>query len=305
MSRRQRPRPLDYLALALAVFGMSQAALVIRWARAPIEAIGFWRLCAASCLLAGPAWRSRASWLALPARERASVAFAGLLFFVHLWTFTYSTQNTLISHTMIAFSTHPLWTGAGAWLVFGEALTARVLGAYALAAAGVWALVSAVKHGGGSASLPGDLAGLAAALSFSGYVLAGKGARRKLDNAAFAAVVSAVVCVCFLLTGLSRGVALFAPYPCTFWAAIFTLAAGVSIAGHALFSYLLNVIDVNALSCAKLLEPALAAVSAWLILGERLSGRTLVAFALVSSAVLLVLAPSRGALKAEPVELEE
>jgi drug/metabolite transporter (DMT)-like permease len=302
-ARYGRPSGPDYLALGVAVFGMSQAALVIRWAHAPIEAIGFWRLFAASCLLAPFAWRRRASWRALPARERAAVAGAGVLFFLHLWTFTYSTQNTLISHTMIAFSTHPLWTGAGAWLLFGEALTARVFGAYALAGAGVWALVSAAKSGH-AASLGGDAAGFAAALTFSGYVLAGKGARRQLDNAAFASAISAVVCVCFLLTAAARGVALLAPYPWTFWASILALAAGVSIAGHALFSYLLNVLDVNALSCSKLLEPALAAITAWLFLGEGLSGRTLAAFVLVSSAVLLVLWPSRGAPRAEPGELE-
>lgn len=275
-------------ALAVAVLGMSQAALVIRWANAPIEAIGFWRLVIATALLAPLAWRRRASWQALGGADRRAAVLAAALFFSHLWFFTYSTQHTLISHCMIAFETHPLWTGAGAWLLFDEALDARVLLAYALAGAGVWALFSGSTAG--TATLSGDAAGLLAALSFSGYVLAGKGVRRRLDNSVFAALCSGVMAALFFASGTLRHVA-WTGYPWTFWTSVATLAVCVSIAGHAIFSYLLAHMNVNVLSCAKLLEPALAAVGAWLAFGEPLSGRTLAACILVTGAVLLLLLP--------------
>jgi len=288
MRKPRRETGGAFLLLGFAVLGMSQAALMIRWADAPNEAIGFWRQLLAAAVLAFFALRRRESWRSLTPKERAGIPLAGLLFFIHLWTFTYATQHTSIAHTMIGFELHPVWTGLGAWLFFGERLRPRVAAAWLLAAAGIAALLSGKTQG--ATTVAGDAAALLAALSFSGYVLLGKGARRKLDNWVFAFGMSAVMGPLFLAAGLSRGVS-FGPYPWTFWAAVACLAAFVSIGGHAIFSHLLATMDVNALSCAKLLEPALAAVGAWLVLGERLSARTVLAFALVTAAVLLILLP--------------
>ncbi len=294
---------MNIALLGLAISCLSVPALLVRLARAPNEAIGFWRLTTVVILLAPLAWGRRGSWAALPAFDRKSTFGAGLLFFIHLWTFVYSAQHTTIAHCMIAFSTHPLWTGLGARLFFGEAITGRLLRAYALAALGVWALFSG-SHTGGGAGLLGDAAGLLSALSFSGYVLAGKGARRKLDNSVFAFLCSLVMAACFLAVGAARGIPMTG-YPGVFWAAVAGLAVITSLGGHALFTHLLAVMDVNLLSCAKLLEIPLSALGAWLIFGEELSGRTLASFALVSAAVLVLMIPSPGAPRADPAELEE
>ncbi len=288
--------------MSFAVLGMSQAALMIRLAHAPNEAIGFWRQLIATAALAFFAWRRRESWRRLTRMEKAAVPLAAVLFFIHLWAFTYATQHTSVAHTMIGFELHPVWTGLGAWLLFKEKLGARVLFAWLLAAAGIAALLSGATAG--LTSVAGDTAALVAALSFSGYVLLGKGARRKLDNWVFAFMMSVVICPLFFLTGSARGVS-FGPYSFDFWAGVLCLAAFVSIGGHAIFSHLLNEMDVNVLSCAKLLEPALAAVGAWLLLKERLSARTGVAFALVTSAVLLILLPAKTAAPIPVAELED
>ncbi len=292
---------MNLALLAVAVLCMSQPALLVRAAHAPNEAIGFWRLVTAVVLLSPFAWRKRSSWLNLSARDRKSVILAGMLFFIHLWMFVYATQHTRIADLMIAFSTHPVWTGAGAWLFFGERVTPRVVIAYVLAGAGVFALFSGAASG--ATDVWGDAAGLAAAISFSGYVLIGKGARRKLDNFVFAEIVSVVVCAGFFLAGSARGVN-FIDYPPQFWACVVGLAVMTSLGGHALFSHLLAVMDVNLLSCAKLLEMPLAAVGAWAAFGEPFTARTITAFVLVATAVLILLLPKRG-VKALPAEVEE
>lgn len=292
---------MNLALLGLAVACLSIPALLVRLARAPNEAIGFWRLLLVAALLAPLAWRRRASWGALSARDRGSAVGAGFLFFLHLWTFVYSAQHTRVADCMAAFSTHPLWTGLGAWFFFGERLTARVLWAYALAGVGVWALFSGAETAGG-AGLLGDAAGLVSAVSFSGYVLAGKRARRKLDNSVFAFICSGVMAGCFLAVGAARGVAM-TEFPWTFWAAVAALAVVTSLGGHALFTHLLAVMDVNLLSCAKLLEMPLSALGAWLVLGEGLAGGTLAAFGFISAAVLVLLAP-KGAMRAEPAEVD-
>lgn len=275
--------------LALAIGCLSQPANIIRYARAPIEALGFWRLALATAALAPWAWSRRAAWSALSRRELALTGLSGALFFAHLWTFVYSAKHTTVAACMLAFATHPLWTGAGARLFFRQPITRRLVAAYALAAAGVWVLVSGAAAQGRQ-SLLGDAAGLVSALTFSGYVLCGRRARLSLDNASFAAAVYAAAALLFLAAGRARGIG-WLDYPAGTWAAFAALAFVVTLGGHALFTHLLAAMDVNLLSCAKLLEPPLAALGARLAFGERLTPATLWAFALISAAVLVLVAP--------------
>lgn len=292
-----------YLQLSLAILCLSQPAPLIRLARAPNEVIGFWRMLAAAALLAPAAWSRRGSWLRLSGGQRILLCVSGVLFFAHLWSFVYSAQHTTVADCVVAFSTHPLWTAAGAWLFLGERIQPRQGLAYCLAGFGVaglfWGAASL-----GPAGLRGDLAGLASAATFSGYILCGRTVRRRLDNAVFAAAASGVCAVLFLGCGAAKGSA-WTGYPPSFWAAVLALAVVVSIGGHALFTHLLETFDVNVLSCAKLLEPALAAVTARVLFGEALSWRTAWAFSFVAASVLVLLLPSRGGVRLEPAELED
>lgn len=292
---------MSLLILGLAILCLSQSPILVRFAAAPAEAITFWRLLIVCGLLAPSAWSRRRSWTALPRGHRAAAAGAGVFFFAHLWSFVVAAQTTSIAHMMIAFETHPLWTGLGAWLFFGERPRSRVVAGYVLASIGLWLLLSGKDSS--AATLRGDLTALASAAAFSGYVLGSKGARRRLDNLVFTVVCSAIVALLFLAAGAARGVS-WTGYPWMFWASVTGLAVVVSVGGHALFSYLLASMDVNVLSCAKLAEPALAALSAYLAFHERLGPWTASAFALVAIAVALALTAPAGR-AADTAALEE
>jgi drug/metabolite transporter (DMT)-like permease len=272
------------LLLAFAVVCLSLPALLIRGARAPIEAIGFWRLLLACLVLAPWAWKRRKRWTS---EERRAVVLSGTLFFLHLWTFTWSVSHTSVAHLMLAFSTHPVWTGLGAWLLFKEPLGRRELAAFALAAAGV-----AVLFGGslelGGAGLAGDQSALLSAMFFSGWVLAGRRLRRGLDTVSFLFAAYASAAFLFFAAGTARGGA-WSGWPVSTWAALAALGLAVSLGGHGLFTYLLNKYDVLVLSCAKLVEPVLAAAGAAWLYGEPLSPRLGAAFILVAGAVLLLM----------------
>ncbi|MDD5305402.1 MAG: DMT family transporter [Elusimicrobia bacterium] len=282
--------------LGIAVFCLSLPALLIRGARAPIEAIGFWRLILACAVLAPWAWRRRKAWRA-SAPALGSIALAGTLFFLHLWTFTWAVSHTTVANLMLAFSTHPVWTGLGAWLLFKEPLGRRELTALVLAGAGV-----AILFGGsmslGGAGLAGDLSALLSALFFSGWVLAGRRVRRGLDTVSFLFVAYATAALLFFAAGTARGGA-WTGYPLSTWAALATLAFAVSLGGHGLFTYLLNKYDVLVLSCAKLVEPVLAAAGAAWLYREPLSARLGAAFVLIAAGVLVLMRPrSRASLTA-------
>lgn len=275
--------------LVIAILCLSLPALLIREARAPIEAIGFWRLVFACAALAPWAWARRGAWTAPAGR---SVAVAGALFFLHLWTFTWAVTHTTVANSMLAFSTHPVWTGLGAWLWFREPIGRRELIALALAGAGV-----AILFGGsmslGGAGLAGDLSALLSAMCFSGWVLAGRRVRRGLDTVSFLFAAYAAAALLFLAAGAAKGAA-WTGYPPATWAALAALAFAVSLGGHGLFTYLLDKYDVLALSCAKLAEPALAAAAAAWLYGEPLSARLGGAFLLIAAGVVVLLQSPRA-----------
>jgi drug/metabolite transporter (DMT)-like permease len=288
------------LLLAAAIVCLSLPALLIRGARAPIEAIGFWRLFLACAVLAPWAWRRRAAWTAPALR---SVAFAGALFFLHLWTFTWAVPRTTVGNLMLAFSTHPVWTGLGAWLFFKTPLGRRELAAFALAGAGVVVLFGGSARLGG-AGLAGDLSALLSAVFFSGWVLAGSRVRRGLDNVSFLFVAYGTAAVLFAAAGAARGAA-WTGYPPSTWAALAGLAFAVSLGGHGLFTYLLNDYGVLTLSCAKLVEPVLAALGAFWLFGEPASARLGGAFLLIAAGVVVMLrSPRERKLAGEALTLE-
>lgn len=274
------------LLLVIAILCLSLPALLIRGARAPIEAIGFWRLIFACAVLAPWAWTRRRTWNATTIR---SVVLAGTLFFLHLWTFTWAVSHTTVANLMLAFSTHPVWTGLGAWLLFNEPVGRRELAALILAGAGIAILFGGTLSLGG-AGLLGDLSALLSALFFSGWVLAGRRVRRGLDTVSFIFVAYGTAAVLFFILGTARG-ASWSGYTTSTWAALAVLAFAVSLGGHGLFMYLLNKYDVLVLSCAKLIEPVLAAAGAAWLYGEPLSAHLGAAFFLIAAGVVILMRP--------------
>lgn len=282
------------LLLATAVACLSLPALLIRVAQAPIEAIGFWRLFFACAALAPWAWSRRKSRSAAQGR---SAALAGVLFFLHLWTFTWAVSHTSVAHLMLAFSTHPVWTGLGAWLLFREPLGRRELAAFGLAAAGVLVLFGG-SIGLDRTGLAGDLCALLSALFFSAWVLAGRRLRRGLDTVSFLFAAYGSAALLFLAAGTIRGGA-WTGWPASTWAALALLAFAVSLGGHGLFTYLLNKYDVLVLSCAKLAEPVLAGLGASLLFDEPLSPRLGAAFVLIAAGVVVLMRSPAAKVKAD------
>lgn len=269
----------------IAIFGLASASPLIRLAAAPLEIIGFWRLIFCALCFAPFAFRKR-----LFKNEKTPWALlCGVVFFAHLWTFFYATQTTTIANSMILYSTNPLFTALGAFLFFKEKLPRRVIVAYALAIAGIYQLVShnlsfAPEH------LPGDVAALLSGVLLSAYVLTGNKARQTLSNVDFSFLVYMVVGALFGLTAWARGES-FGPYPALTWISIAGLVIFPTLLGHVLFMYLLRHMNINLMSCGKLLEPVLAALAAYVLFHEELTANTWIAFALTASAVLILFFP--------------
>lgn len=269
----------------IAIVGLAQASPLIRLAEAPIEIIGFWRLLLCALCFAPFGWH-RDLWK----RQNLSWAIlSGVIFFAHLWTFFFATKNTSIANSMILYSINPLFTALGAFLFFKEPLPRRVIFAYFLAMVGIYQLVAHELHFSPEHFI-GDGAALLSGVLLSGYVLTGNQARKTFSNSSFSLIIYTIVAVLFGLTAFLREQD-FIHYPAMTWWAIAGLVIFPTILGHALFMYLLRHMNINLMSCGKLFEPPLAAVLAFWIFNEELQPRTLLAFALTSSAVLILFIP--------------
>ena len=160
----------------LALFCLAQSANIVRLVHAPIEILGFWRLLV-SALILMPIAMSKGNLIS-GYRQNPHLflysIFSGFFFYLHLWTFFYSAHHTSIAHCMIIYSVNPLFTALGAWFLFKEEISWRLLFAYVLAFLGIYQLMGSqfsLANIGENAS--GDWSALASAVFFVGYLLSG------------------------------------------------------------------------------------------------------------------------------------
>ncbi len=282
---------LHLILYLIAITSLSTSASLIRLAGAPVEVIGFWRLAASALFLLPFALRTGnlKDHIMKPKKELLMVLLSALFFFAHLWTYFYSAQNTRIANCMIIFSINPLFVSLGSYLVFKERLTLRLLFAYIFAAFGIYNLVShSLSFEAGF--VKGDLAALVSAALFSGYLITGKKARMTLPNSDYTFIAYLITAILFGGSALAQS-ANFTDYGSMTWLAILLSVVFPTLMGHVLFSYLMKRMNLNFMSCGKLLEPALSAVMAYLIFHEELTASAIWAFAFAALAVLILFLP--------------
>lgn len=205
----------------------------------------------------------------------------GFFFFIHLWTFVFAVQHTTVAHTVILFSTNPIFT----YLISQSFLSdAHMSGttklklwiSYPLSLVGILILVSGQDFLS-SSNLKGDVVIVLSALLHSIYLLASRRARAGLGNLEASKWINWVAGSLFLITALVTGVPLLSDSLQT-WLAIGCLIALPSLMGHTLFTYLVNHFPVNVLSLSKLIEPIMSMGLAAYLLGEGVTLRILASF---------------------------
>lgn len=271
----------------LSIFCLALSPILLRWAAAPPDMIGFWRMTAAGlCLLPFALQTGRGTF----GRGRLPlIGLSALFFFAHLWTFTYAAQNTRIAHCMILFATNPLWTALGNRLFFGEPLSRRLIASYLLAVLGIFVLVRQSLHFE-TGLVAGDLIALSSAFFFAGYLLTGKVIRRTTDNTSYTSILYVLTGLLFGVSGLARGID-FIHWEWNTWLALLGLIVLPTFLGHMIFTGLMKRMDINRMSCGKLAEPVIATMLAAWVFREQPSGEVGLAFALTAAAVVILFLP--------------
>lgn len=235
--------------------------------------------------------------LALRIRAADLPLFAGfglvsiaIFFFVYL----YAISRTTVATAAILLYTAPAFVIVLSRVLFHEPVTRPKAAAIALAFAGCVLVVRGYDPAALRLNLPGVLAGLASGLTYAMYSIFGKTALRRYRPATTLVYALGIGAVALGLTALPLG-AVHLTHTAAAWRGIVYLALVTSLLAQWLYLAGLERVEAGRASLVATLEPVVAAVFGYVLLGERLEVWQLVGGALVLSAVLTIrLAPPAG-----------
>jgi drug/metabolite transporter (DMT)-like permease len=266
---------------------LSAGPLLVRLADVDPLASAFWRLALAVPFLVALARRGdrKSPWL--PQCGRGWIVLAGLMFAADLAVWHMGIQRTTLANaTLLANSTaflFPIWgyCAARRWPTPLAAL------ALVMAAAGI-ALLMGQSASVSPANLAGDALCFAAALFYTGYLVAMDRARGGL--AALVALAPAtLVAALFLLPPALAAPGAFWPSD---WTPLLLLALGSQVIGQGLIVHALPHLPPLASGVGLLVQPVFSALLGFLWFAEVLTLVDLAGIAILFAAILLVRRPS-------------
>lgn len=267
-----RLRQVALAGLFAGAAGIGFAPIFVRLSEVGPVATAFYRL-----LLALPVlWL----WWALSARGNAQAAkpqtradaiglvIAGLFFAGDLAVWHFSLRFTSVANATLLPNFAPVFVTLGGFLLFHERVSRRFVLGMAVALAGACVLMGhSVRLSLSNAF--GDVLGLITATFYAGYILAVGRLRARLSTATIMAWSGTVTCAALLPIAIVSGENLH-PASVDGWLVLIGLALLSHAGGQSLIAYALAHLPAAFSSVALLLQPAVAALLAWLLLAEPL-----------------------------------
>jgi drug/metabolite transporter (DMT)-like permease len=272
------------VALFTGALCTGSASILVRLAETGPTATAFWRGCLALPLLAiwalfDPSGVKHDASAGVVAVGRANAAtlfgsfrdpgflWAGVFFAGDLALWHSSLLMTSVAAATLEASLAPLIVTFIAWVWWRERPTVGFLAATAFAFVGM-ALIVSPKIGHGGSAFLGDALGIGTAVFFAGYLLAVARLRASYGTGTVMFNSTLVFTVLLLPLALSQK---FLPDTARGWAIIAGCALTAHILGQGLIAYALAHLRPTFSSLGLLVQTVGAAVSAWLVLGERIS----------------------------------
>lgn len=281
-------------ALIWGTVGVS-SALLNRIETTPPMMIAFLRLGFASPFLLGLAWvTTRRNPFKLTRREWFYYAMMGLAMAIYQVTYFFAIPMAGVTLVVVvALCSSPLMVALISIPVFKERLTGRTLLALALGITGTVLLAFGGKGGSGGQSqiALGAILALATGLAYSGLVVFSKMSVRdstvERGPAQPVAVAFTLAAVLLLVVSIATG-----GFKLNMAAGVWLIGAylGLVPTGLAYVIFFKGMVRASATAAAiiTMLEPAVAAVLAWLLLQEQLSAISLLGSVLLLASVLVL-----------------
>ncbi len=213
------------------------------------------------------------------------LALAGWFFAADLAVWHWSIQLTSVANATLLANFAPVFVTLGSWLLFGERFGIGFLVALVVGLAGA-AIMMGDSLSLDRAHLAGDLLGLLTAVFYGAYILTVSRLRRRFSTRTIM-LWSTLICALTLwpLAALSEPEML--AHSLRGWLILLALAAISHVGGQSLIAFALAQIPAALSSLALLLQPVIAALLAWWLLGEGLRSWQLAGGVLVLAAIVL------------------
>ena len=274
------------LAVVFGAIGIGFAPIWVRLSETGPTATAFWRVGLALPLL----------WLRakpVPTKPYLLIVASGFLFAADLTLWHWSLKLTSVTNSTLLSNLAPLVVTLAAHWIFREKITPLFVVALILGIAGMVVLVGKNFQLG---NVKGDLLAVLTAIFYAGYLLAVKQLRQSMDSVTCMAWSGLFSCPCFFLVAVLSGDTLI-PVTVQGWAILAALALVSHIGGQTLIAYALGRLLASFSSITLLLQPVVAALLAWPILGEPVTTRQVIGGIIILAGIALahLQLSSRGA----------
>ena len=284
----RRSRQLALYALFTGGLAIGCVPIFVRLSQVGASATAFWRV-----LLALPIFLV---WMLLERRKgnsrapasRAEVALmgaAGLFFAADLTVWHWSIKLTSIANATLLANFSPIFVALGGWLLYRQRVSLRFVIGMLTALAGTVFLVG-TSFSLSSEHLLGDVLGLTAAVFYAGYMLTIKRLRQDFSTPTTLAYSGMAASVALLATALAMNEVLIPVTPAG-WLDLFGLAWFSHVGGWGLITYSLAHLPAAFSSLGLLIQPVVATLLAYRLLGEALGLAQVAGGALVLAGIII------------------
>lgn len=275
---------IAFAVLLVGAIGIAFAPIFVRLSELGPSATAFYRLLLALPVLwawnavpaasgqaaaqGGPGAAPRPATGPVTRADYAGLAVAGLFFAGDLAFWHWSIRFTTVANATLLANFAPVFVALAGFALFGERFSRTFLFGMAFALAGACVLM------GRSFTLSrehvlGDALGLVTAMFYAGYIVAVGRLRARFSTATIMAWSGSVTCAALLPVAVLSGEGLV-PATLYGWVVLAGLALVSHAGGQSLIAYALAHLPAAFSSVSLLLQPAVAAMLAWIILGEAL-----------------------------------
>jgi drug/metabolite transporter (DMT)-like permease len=260
------------LALLAGATCIGFAPLWVRWSEVGPAATALHRLVLAlPCLFLWAARERHSTPHGLTRRDLVWVVAAGAWFAVDLAAWHLSIRFTTVANATLLGNFAPIFVTLGAWILLGERAGGSFFAGMLLAFLGAWGLTGATVTSD-SQRLRGDALGLATAVFYGAYQLCVARLRRSHGPGRILLGSSLVSIPLLGLIAWASGEVIL-PGSLRGWAVLLGLALTAQVLGQGLITVGFAHLPAGYASLMLLLQPVVATLAGWIVLGERLGPR--------------------------------
>jgi len=266
-SNTGRGRAFAIAMLLTGATAIATSALFVKVSEAGPISTAFWRVfLAVPFLWAWALFEGPRQHIKNFHRDRRLMLAAGVFFAGDLAVWHWSIILTSVANATLLANLAPIFVTLAAWLLFRKTPSALFLFGMATGLFGVVLLLGGDLAAGGMALL-GDALGVTTAMFYAAYQLTVTRLRSAATTSSIMAWSGIAMAVILLPIALISGERFF-PVSIYGWIKLFGLALISQVAGQSMIAYAMAHLPATFSSVGLLLQPVMAALFAWVLLGE-------------------------------------